>query len=186
MGALNGGVQARGVLAGVPRTARLGTARSRTNHFRAARRRGDEAVLALRHARPVAPEHPPEHELLRHHAVVVAVTPGPGVVGEHPPARAPALRHPLDDEQVLLERVPQHHDVTRSDPCPVPDEQAVPVTQRGQHRGPPHLGDAERNPRFPYAHAPFRLRHRPTSHSRARPAPSSGPAGSQSHPGLLA
>jgi len=87
---------------------------------------------------------------VRHGPVVGAVAAGEGVVPEHPPATLTAFRGPLDDQQVLLERVAQDHDVPDPDPVPVPHDEEIAVIQRGHHRRPGH-GDPSEELRDPCA-----------------------------------
>lgn len=60
-----------------------------------------------------------------------------------PTTPVPALRRPLHDQQVLLERMPQHDDVPWPDPGAVLHHEQIPVQQRRHHGRPGHLGRPE-------------------------------------------
>ncbi|CAM5561841.1 hypothetical protein SXANM310S_00966 [Streptomyces xanthochromogenes] len=150
---------------------------------RPGRQVADRAPAPRRH-RPEASAHASEHEVDRHrtegpavHDLVV------GVVAEHPPPALAQLHEPLDDEQILLQRVPQHGHVADPQLRAVVHEQLIPVQQRGNHRGPEDLRDPQRHPRLP----PL-IRH--TSPTSRPPAPRRRSHGTFRHesrgaPGLL-
>lgn len=99
------------------------------------------AVLLLRSApapapgRPVAPDHPAEHDP---RPVPAAVVGEQRVVAHQPPAAVDRPDRALDDELRGTGReVPDHH-LAGPDPAAAPDQDCVPVAQGRHHRGADH------------------------------------------------
>lgn len=94
--------------------------------------------------RPDPEQHPAEHQVGRHRAVLAAVVLDELIVRQQPPAARAALGGPLDHQQVLAQRVTDQHHRTGAHPGAVPNHHLVAVEQSRHHRGPGHVDHPER------------------------------------------